>query len=122
MAARIEIEEFVTPERLEYAHGLAMQNMARRRESFAATGWRAARAKDPKMLLVLEKGAEILDKMTDSQHGRTMRSQSATHGETKGTTEAQLWKNAYTTMDNGSPEENYSWIYGAAAFLCGYGG
>lgn len=122
MAGHIEIEEFITPGRVEYAHGLAMKNMSLRRQSFADTGWRAARAGDPKMLLALEKAANILDKMTDAQHGRTIRSMSATHGETKGTTEAQLWRNAYTTMDNGTPEQNYEWIYGAAAWLCGYGG
>tara|TARA_Y100000034_G_scaffold121988_1_gene166910 strand:+ start:219 stop:587 length:369 start_codon:yes stop_codon:yes gene_type:complete len=122
MAARIEIEEFITRDRLEYAHHLAMKNMDLRRQSFADVGWRAARARDPKLLLALEKGANILDQMTDEQHGRTMRSPDAEHGETKGTTEAQLWRNAYTTLDNGTPEQNYEWIYGAAAWLCGYGG
>ena len=122
MAARIEIEEFITPARVEAAHGMAQKAMALRNQQFATVGWRAARAGDPKMLVVLEKAANILDKMTDAQYGRTMRSPDADHGETKGTTEAQLWRNAYTTMDNGTPEQNYEWIYGAAAWLCGYGG
>ena len=122
MTGRIEIEEFITRGRLEFAHGLAIKYQSANHQTFADVGWRAARARDPKLLLALEKGANILDQMTDEQHGRTMRSPDATHGETKGTTEAQLWRNAYTTCDNGTPEQNYEWIYGAAAWLCGYGG
>ena len=118
----IELEDFITPERVEYAYGLAQKYQALGHQTFAAVGWRAARAGDVKLLKVLELSAEILDKMTDDQYGRTMRSVNASFGETKGTTEAQMWKNAYTTMDNGTPEQNYEWIYGAAAWLCGYGG
>jgi len=122
MGARIELEDFITPGRLEYAYGLACRYQMEGRQSFADVGWRAAKAQDSKLLKVLEIGANILDKMTDAQYGRTMRSPDASFGETKGTTEAQLWRNAYTTMDNGTPEEHYVWIYGAAAWLCGYGG
>ena len=106
-SSHIEIEEFITAEKIEAAHGMSQKAMALRNQQFAAVGWRAARAGDPQLLLVLEKGANILDRMTDAQHGQTMRSMSATHGEKQGSTEAQLWKNAYTTMDNGTPEQNY---------------
>jgi hypothetical protein len=54
------------------------------------------------------------------QFGQTMRSRTATPGEQVGTTEAQLWREAYRLCDNGEPLRNYEWIYGAAAWLCGY--
>jgi hypothetical protein len=119
-ASHVEIEEFVTPELVEAAHGMAIKAMSARRQIFADIGWRAAQARDEKLLKVLEKGAEVVDKMTEDQYGRTMRSPGQDHGKTKGTTEAQLWRNAYTTMDNGTPEQNYEWIYGSAAWICGY--
>jgi hypothetical protein len=121
MPNHVELEDFLSPERIEYAHGLCAKYQAMGRQEFAAAGWRAAQARDPKLLKALERGAEVIDKLTENQYGRTMRGSSATFGETKGTTEAQLWRNAYTTLDNGTPEQNYEWIYGAAAWLCGYG-
>lgn len=120
MANHIEFEEFITPERVEHAHALAVKAQAQQRQGFARTGWRAAQARDPKLLKALEKGAEILDKMTEAQFGRTMRSVNASYGETKGTTEAQLWREAYRLCDEGNPIQNFEWIYGAAAWLCGY--
>ena len=121
MPNHVELEEFITPGRVEYAHGMAVRYQQMRRQSFANTGWRAAQARDPRLLKALEKAANILDKMTDAQHGRTMRAPDATYGETKGTTEAQLWREAYKMCDQGTPLQNFEWIYGAAAWLCGYG-
>ena len=116
----VEIEEFITPEKVEFACGLATKYQAMGKQSCADTGYRAALARDPKLLKVLEKGAEIVDKMTEQQYGRTMRDISATYGETKGTTEAQLWREAYRLCDEGKPIRNFEWIYFAAAWLCGY--
>jgi hypothetical protein len=121
MSAHVEIENFLSPQRIEYAHGLAQKYQALGRQSFADAGWRAARARDPKLLKALEAGAEILDKLTEEQFGRTMRDPSALYGETKGTTEQQLWREAYRLCDEGNPIRNFEWIYGAAAWLCGYG-
>lgn len=119
MSNHVEIE-FVNRAKLEHAHSLALRYQEQGKQSFADTGWRAARARDPKLLKALERGAEILDAMTDEQHGRTIRSVNAIYGETKGTTEAQLWREAYRLCDAGSPIRNFEWIYGAAAWLCGY--
>lgn len=116
----VEIEMVINAETVEYAHGLALRYQAARKQSFADTGWRAALARDPKLLKALEKGAEVVDKLTDQQHGRTIRSVNATHGETKGTTEAQLWREAYRLCDEGRPIRNFEWVYGSAAWLCGY--
>lgn len=118
----IEVEEFITRSRVEYAHGLAIKNQRLRNQRFADTGWRAALAQDPKLLVVLEKAANMLDKLTDEQHGQTMRAPDALYGETKGTTEAQLWREAYRLCDEGNPIRHLEWIYGAGAWLCGYGG
>jgi hypothetical protein len=120
MANHVEIEEFITPARVEYAYAKACKAQAEGRQSFADTGWRAARARDPKLLKALEQGAEILDRMTEQQYGRTMRDPGAEHGHTKGTTEANLWREAYRMCDEGTALENFCWVYGAAAWLCGY--
>jgi hypothetical protein len=120
MPNHVELEQFITSELVEIAHGKACQAQAMGRQSFADTGYRAALARDPKLLKALEAGANILDKMTDQQHGRTMRAPDATHGETKGTTEAQLWRESYRLCDEGTPIRNMEWIYGAAAWLVGY--
>ena len=122
MSSRIEIEEFITPERVEVAYGLAQKYQALGIQSFADTGWRAAKVRDPKLLLALEKGAEIVDALTEAQYGRTMREIGQDHGKTKGTTEQGLWREAYRMCDEGTPLQNFEWIYGAAAWLCGYGG
>ena len=96
-----------------------MAQMQRRR-GFADKGWRAAKARDPKLLKALECGAEIIGQMTEEQYGRTMRDPGADFAQTKGTTEQHLWREAYRLCDEGRPIENFCWIYGAAAWLCGY--
>lgn len=119
-AAGIELEDFITLPRVEEAHRRAQLNMDRRNQSFANTGWRAAEARDDKMLKVLEIAANLMDREQDNQLGRTMRDPSATYAESKGTTEVQMWREAYRLMDEGNPIRNFEWIYGAAAWLCGY--
>ena len=119
-AAYIELENFITLPRVEEAHRRAQLNCDRRNQAWAATGWRAAVARADKLLKVLEMSANIMAKEQDSQLGRTMRDPGATFGETKGTTEVQMWREAYRLMDEGNPIRNFEWIYGAAAWLCGY--
>ena len=120
--SHVEIEDFITPERVEYAYSLAVKCQHMRRQSFADVGWRAALARDPKLLKALEKGAEVIEKMSENQFGRTMRTagKEDKHKYQQGTTEGQLWRNAYTTCDNGTPERNYEWVYGSAAWLAGF--
>lgn len=119
-AAHVEIEQDINAEIVEIAHRKAIMAQRDRKQNFADTGYRAAIARDPRLLKVLEKSAEIVDKMQENQYGRTMRSESATFGESKGTTEAQLWREAYRLCDQGEPIRNFEWIYGAAAWICGY--
>jgi hypothetical protein len=77
-------------------------------------------ARDSRLLKVLELGANAIDRVQEEQFGQTMRSRSATPGEQVGTVEAQKWREAYRLCDEGNPIQQFSWIYGAAAWLCGY--
>jgi len=120
MPARIELSDFITPTLVEESYRQARLAQEQQRQGFADTGWRMALARDPQLLKALEKGAEITDQMTDAQHGRTIRDPSSAFAYTKGTTEQQLWRNAYKICDEGCPTRHYEWIYGAAAWLCGY--
>ena len=80
-SSHIELEEFVTPGRVEYAYGLAIKNQHRRNQNFADTGYRAAIARDDKLLKVLELAANVIDKVQEEQMGRTMRSPDSTFAE-----------------------------------------
>lgn len=107
-------------EMIEYAYSMAKKAMERRDQSFAQTGLRAAKKKDQKLLIALERMAEVTGQMQEAQMGQRMRSMEATLGETKGTTEHQMCREAYRMVDEGTPIEHLQWIYGAAAWLCGY--
>lgn len=120
MSNHVEIENFITPELVEYAYSRAMRAQESGRQVFADTGFRAALARDPKLLKVLETASNILDKMTDAQHGRTMRAPDASLGEKQGTTELQLWREAYKMCDQNTPLRAFEWVYGAAALIAGY--
>ena len=117
----LEFDDFLTDARIEAAYGLTCRMRDARNQGFADVGYRAAIARDPKLLKALERMAESTNKLQERQMGRLMRSSDATHGETRGTTEHQLCREAYRMVDQGTPIRNFEWIYGAAAHLCGYG-
>lgn len=120
-ANHIEFEEFLTDARIEEAYRQCRLAQEQRRQNFADTGWRAALARDAKLLKALEKGAESVTRLTEAQYGQTMRGMDADEYHYQhGTTEAQLWREAYRLCDEGQPIRNFEWIYGAAAWLCGY--
>jgi hypothetical protein len=114
-----ELENFITAESVEWAYGRACEAQRIGRQSFARIGWRAAQARDPRLLKVLERAAEIVTQMDENQRGRTRR-YAEKLGEQIETTETQLWREAYRLCDEGRPIQNFEWIYGAAALLCGY--
>ncbi len=122
MPNHVELEEFITLERVEYAHGLAIRYQQEGRQSFADVGLRAARARDPKLLKALEKGAELIGKASEAQMGFTRRGIDVPFAHTKEHTESQLWREAYRMVDQGTPIANFQWIYGSAAYLAGYNG
>lgn len=114
-----ELPEWVNRKTVETAYRIAKTAQESRRESIAAIGMRAARARDPRLLRALEGGATILQRMSEEQFGSRGMDVGGLYIEA---TELQLWKNAYTTVDSGQPSLAYQWIYGAAAVLCGYCG
>lgn len=111
---------WVTEGSVEHAYGRCMQAQRAKDDNFANTGMRAARRRDPKLLLALEKGSEIIDRIAERQQGRTRRDASVSLGERTEFTEAQLWKKAYEFADKGEPLQQLCWIYGAAAVLAGF--
>lgn len=120
MGNYVEVEEFVTPDRLEWAYGKAMEAQGRRNQRFADVGWRAAQARDGRLLKVLECSANIISKIDEEQRGRTRRAAGTPYAESVETTVTQLFRGAYETVDKGTPVRALEWIYGAAALMCGY--
>jgi hypothetical protein len=118
-AAGIEISEWINPGSVEWAYRRASEAQRTRRQYIADAGMKAARARDPKLLLVLEKATEVLDRMQEEQVGRTRRT-STKFSETVELTEVALWRKAYEFCDKGDPLPHLEWIYGAAALLAGF--
>jgi hypothetical protein len=110
----------LTDDRIEYAYGLAKKAQNERWQHFADTGYRAALKRDEKLLIALEKMAESTGKLEESQIGEYKRGTQITHGESCGTTEHQLCREAFRMVDQKTPIRNFEWIYGSAAWLCGY--
>ena len=118
----LEIEDFITFALVEESHRQANRALETRNRRFAEIGWRAARNGDPKLLKALERGAELIDRASEAQMGETRRSNrdDIPEGWRVPHTEASLWREAYVSLDRGTPIENLMWIYGAGAWLCGY--
>ena len=104
---------------VEFAHRRCLEEQQKGNWSWAQLGIRAARARDQKIMRVLEKAAEVIDKEEENQRGETRRSTDV-YSHSIETTETQMWKAAYKTADAGTPEEALMWIYGAAACLAGF--
>jgi hypothetical protein len=123
-SARIEVASFVTRKSVEHVYG-KVQGLRERTKrdptlpSIVLVGMRAARARDPKLLIALEKGAEVVHQIAEEQYGRTMRDGASTHAERVWPTEAQLWREAYVTVDSGNVCEPLAWIYAMGAILAG---
>ncbi len=118
-AAGIEISEWINAGSVEWAYRRAAEAQRTRRQYIADVGMRAARARDPKLLLVLEKATEVLDKMQEQQVGRSRRTAS-TLADSVELTEVALWRKAYEFADKGEPLPHLEWVYGAAALLAGF--
>lgn len=120
--AIIELDEFITPKRVEWAYGFARRAMKNKQDGVAEAGLRAARRQDPKLLKALDKMANILDAEAESQMGRTIRDTGTPFSERILPTEAQLVREAYVACDE-RPEDpnlaNFSWLFGAAAVVAG---
>ncbi len=117
----IELENFVTLKSVEYAYGRAIREQQRNNMAFAEVGLNAAKRRDPQLLMVLDKAANIMIKEDDNQRGQT-RMHSDIESERRYTTETQMWREAYRMVDEGKAGDvpHLMWIYAAAAFICGY--
>lgn len=121
MAGRdFDWETTLTASRCEYAYGLAVKMQHSHNQSFADTGFRAALARDKKLLRALEKLAEHTAAADEAQNGQTRRSATTEFALQRETTTTQLCREAYRLADEGNPIRNFEWIYGAAAWLAGY--
>jgi hypothetical protein len=119
MSNHVEIEEFFSPERIEWAYRMACRAQKDQRQRFADMAMRAAHARDPKLLKAMEKGAEIITRMDEEQRGRTRRMADNLSEQTE-TTETQLWRESYRLMDEGRPIRNFEWLYLAGMYLAGH--
>jgi hypothetical protein len=119
MSNHVEIEEFFSPERVEWAYRMALRDQHEGRQRNAEKAMQIARSRDPKMLKAMEKGAEIVVRMDEEQRGRTRR-MAENLSEQVETTETQLWREAYRLMDEGKPIPNFAWMYLAGAYLAGF--
>tara|TARA_Y100000592_G_scaffold100967_1_gene184154 strand:+ start:7436 stop:7819 length:384 start_codon:yes stop_codon:yes gene_type:complete len=114
------VDAHINEASVEWAYKKAKQMQLknnRQSESFSARGMRAARARDPKLLLVLEKATEVIHKQYLRQYGEYVQRSDIPENHKVVPTEVQLWREAYKMVDQGTPIENFQWIYGAAALL-----
>jgi hypothetical protein len=124
VGGKIELAQFITRKSVEHVYGKVQETRERTKRdsalpSIVLIGMRAARARDPKLLTALEKGAEVIHQIAEEQYGRTMRDGASTHAERVWPTEAQLWREAYVTVDSGNVCEPLAWIYAMGAILAG---
>lgn len=120
--ARVELESFITEKSLEAACVWVKEQASVGTETGRLVAERAvvlAERRDPKMLLALERGAEIMVRIEERERGRTQRDPSATPVDKVLSQEVQLWREAYVTCDRGHPVSAFAWIYAAAAKLAG---
>jgi len=119
--------EFVNASTVEKAYQLAqnMQYNANRgsrdeqieAQRFAERGMRAVRSKDHRVMVVLEKATEVLLKISNEQFGQYRQRQDIPYSHRVEPTEVQMWREAYKMADQGTPLENFKWIYGCACKL-----
>ena len=113
----IEFTTPITEGAVEAAYAEASRWQYQGRMSKAERALRMAHARDPKFVAALEKGAEIVHKIAERQFGETTRSLSSCFADRTWPTEAQLWREAYRTVDEGRPMQHFAWIYAAAMRL-----
>jgi hypothetical protein len=109
----------ITYSLVDQAYQKALTAQKQRNQGFADRGMRAARARDAKVMLCLEKATEVLAAEEERQRGRTRRA-GIEESEKVHVTELNLFREAYSCADRGTPLVNFEWIYGAATWMAGY--
>ena len=108
----------ITRRAVEQIYRRAMTGSKSGAASIVNKGVRAARHRDPYLMLGLEKCAEIMDQMAEEQRGQTRRSSSTASGRVE-STETAIFKKAYESADKGDALLHYGWIYGAVGEYVG---
>lgn len=130
MAGHVEIPNWINERTVERAYGRASEAQRRHEEGLAECGMRAAMARDPRLLLALEKGTEVMNAMMERQQGQTMRAVNTAYGHKIELTEVALWRTAYEVTDAGEQGVDhaaglynklypYRWVLAGAAELAG---
>lgn len=117
----IETADFITPKAIEeaYRRSVDFKNLPDgERYRLQAQALRAAKARDSKLLKVLDKGLEIMHAQVEDQHGRTQRT-SREYTLRVPPAEYNYWKAAYEALDKGDPLVQLTPIYVAAGQLAG---
>ena len=120
----IEIENFVTRGKVEWAYG-EMKKLRATSKSLRVPeqAMRIARDRDSsagaKMLKALELSANILEHVAEEQSGRTRRDAGTPFSQQVEPTELGLMKAALTTMDKGEPDSAFCWFYAMAGLVAG---
>lgn len=118
---------FVSPRTAEALLARAKQAQAEGRTAFASRGLRAARARDGKLLLTVEKALTLCDKTNEAQNGQTQRSSGTGAAYRIPPVQLQFIRSAYEALDRHKPDGSFdnlvpfAWYYGAAAELA-FGG
>ena len=117
MPAHVELAEWVNEATVERAYKRCRMAQLSRQQSFADTGMRAARARDPRLLKALEGMSTVLRKMSERQLGASFN----VAGLRVDATEYQMFANAYRMVDEGNMvgAGNYEWLLGGACVLAG---
>lgn len=116
----IELDAQITPKLVEHLHRRHGE-LARPTDGSGPDVPRAtraaalARSRNPKMLLVLEKVANILDAWADQESGRTRRAPDQAIALRVPPQAAQGWREAYRLADEGKDGINLGYIYLAVA-------
>ncbi len=114
MGSQAEVANWVNRNTIEAAYKECIEAQQRRDYEFAMRGMRAVRARDTRVMIVLEKAATILSNIADEQGGEYRARRDIPDSHKVYPTEVQLWREAYKMADKGEPLENFMWIYGAA--------
>jgi len=86
-------------------------------ETFAHRGLNAAKKRDKRMMVVLERATAIIQKTVNDQVGQYQQRSDIPFSHQVDPTELQMWREAYKMADQGQALANFQWIYGCAAWL-----
>ena len=118
--SQIVLDSHISYPRVMYAYNRAQKEQERHNMAFYDIAMRAARERDPRVLMVLEKAANAITAEDDRQRGVTRSHSDTPFNQQRYTTDTQMFQKAYESMDNGVVEPALGWIYAAGAFLAGY--